>query len=80
MQVGEYATILEPDQTMMLMSDGIIECYQDDERKVDFDVEGVMKAVKDTAPGERFIATILEQSDLEARADDDATIISITRR
>jgi len=79
MQVGEYATILEPDQTVMLMSDGIIECYQDDEKKKDFDVEGVMKAVKDTAPGGRFIATILEQSDLEARADDDATIICITR-
>lgn len=79
-QVGEYATILEPDQSMMLMSDGIIECYQDDEKKKDFDVEGVMKAVKETRPGERFIATILEQSDLEARADDDATIICISRR
>ncbi|MCB9894512.1 MAG: fused response regulator/phosphatase [Planctomycetes bacterium] len=80
MQVGEYATVLEPDHTMMLMSDGIIECYQDDDKKRQFDVEGVTKAIKDTPTEGRFIATIVAQSDLEARADDDATIISITRK
>jgi serine phosphatase RsbU (regulator of sigma subunit) len=80
MQVGEYATVLEPDQTMMLMSDGIIECYQDDEKKSQFDVEGVLKAIQETPPDESFIATIIEKADLEARADDDATIISITRQ
>ena len=80
MMVGEYATVLDGQQTMMLMSDGIIECYQDDENKVQFDVEGVTKAVKETRPGDQFIATIVDAADLEARADDDATIITITRR
>jgi serine phosphatase RsbU (regulator of sigma subunit) len=79
-QVGEYATVLEPDQTMMLMSDGIIECYQDDEKKRQFDVEGVQAAIKETPTGDGFLATIIDRADLEARADDDATIISITRR
>jgi sigma-B regulation protein RsbU (phosphoserine phosphatase) len=80
MQVGEYATLIEPDCTIMLMSDGIIECYQDDEKKTQFDVEGVIQAIKDTPTSGRFIATIIDEADLEARADDDATIISITRK
>ncbi|MCA8916121.1 MAG: fused response regulator/phosphatase [Planctomycetes bacterium] len=80
MQVGEYATVIEPNQGVMLMSDGIIECYQDDDKKRQFDVEGVTQAIKDTPDGERFIATIVDQANLEARADDDATIISILRK
>jgi len=79
MQVGEYATILDKGHSMMLMSDGIIECYQDDEKKVQFDVEGVTKAIKETRPDDQFIATIVDAADLEARADDDATIICISR-
>jgi sigma-B regulation protein RsbU (phosphoserine phosphatase) len=78
--VGEYATSLEPGQTMLLMSDGIIECYMDDEKKSQFDVEGVTSAVKATPPGGSMLATIVESADLENRADDDATLISITRR
>lgn len=80
MQVGEYATILEKDHSMLLMSDGIIECYVDDEKDRQFDVEGVVQAVKDTPTGASFIDTIVEAADLEERADDDATLISITRR
>lgn len=79
MTVGEYATMFEKGQSMMLMSDGIIECYQDDDHKTQFDVEGVSKAIKETRPGEQFIATIVDAADLEGRADDDATIINITR-
>jgi hypothetical protein len=65
---------------MLLMSDGIIECYMDDEKKSQFDVEGVTSAVKATPPGGSMLATIVESADLENRADDDATLISITRR
>ena len=39
----------------------------------------VTKAIKETRPDDQFIATIVDAADLEARADDDATIICISR-
>jgi sigma-B regulation protein RsbU (phosphoserine phosphatase) len=78
--VGEFATTLEPQQTMLLMSDGIIEIYLDDEKRHQFDVEGVSRAVKETPDGSSILANICAQADLENRADDDATLISITRK
>lgn len=78
--VGEYATILEPDHTMMLMSDGVIETFVDDKKQDQFEVEGINKAIKETPAGDSFIATIVDQAQLESRADDDATIITIRRR
>src|SRR5690606_12054529 len=78
--VGEYATILEPDHTMMLMSDGVIETFVDDDKKEQFEVEGVTKAIKETPAGDSFIGTIVDHAQLESRADDDATIITIRRR
>jgi len=78
-QVGDYGLILEPDQTVLLMSDGIIEAYLDDEKKKQFDVEGVLKAIKDTPAGEGILGTIYSAADLDHRADDDCTMISIAR-
>lgn len=77
--VGEYANILEEGQHLLMMSDGILEVFMDDEKKTQFDVEGVTNAVKETAPGESFISTIIDHAELETRADDDATIICISR-
>ena len=77
MQVGEYATVFEPGQSMMLMSDGTIECRKHDGEE--FDYEGVQQAIKDTPEGGRFIATIADKAEIESRADDDATLITITR-
>ncbi|MBZ0136268.1 MAG: SpoIIE family protein phosphatase [Planctomycetes bacterium] len=77
--VGEYGTIIEPEQHVLVMSDGIIEVFMDDEKKEQFDVEGVTKAIKETPTGDSFISTIVDHAELEARADDDATIICISR-
>lgn len=77
--VGQHGVTLLPGETMLLLSDGIIELYMDDEKKHQFDVEGVEKAVKETPRGGSMLATICEQADLDARADDDATMITITR-
>ncbi|MBX3473300.1 MAG: SpoIIE family protein phosphatase [Planctomycetes bacterium] len=78
-QVGDYGLILEPGQCVMLMSDGIIEAYVDDEKKRQFDVEGVVKAIADTPPEASIISTIYNAADLDHRADDDCTMISISR-
>lgn len=78
-QVGDYGLILEPGQCVMLMSDGIIEAYVDDEKKRQFDVEGVVKAIADTPPDASIISTIYNAADLDHRADDDCTMISISR-
>ncbi|MBK8205890.1 MAG: fused response regulator/phosphatase [Planctomycetes bacterium] len=78
--VGTYGVTLEAGQGMLLMSDGIIECYLDDEKKEQFDVEGVMKAIKETPKDGSMIATICEKANLDHRADDDATLISIARK
>lgn len=77
--VGEYAAMLDPDQHIIMMSDGIIEVFMDDEKKQQFDVEGVTKAIKETPPGDSFISTIVDHAELESRADDDTTIICISR-
>jgi phosphoserine phosphatase RsbU/P len=79
MGVGEYGAILEPDQHLMMMSDGILEVFMDDEKKEQFDVEGVTRAIKETPPGDSFISTIVDHAELETRADDDTTIICISR-
>lgn len=77
--VGEYGNIIEEGHHMLMMSDGILEVFMDDEKKTQFDVEGVTKAIKETAPGDSFISTIIDHAELETRADDDATIICISR-
>ncbi len=77
--VGEHVSEMAQGWGMLLMSDGIIECYMDDEKKRQFDVEGVVHAVKNTPQGGSLLDTIVEAADLENRADDDATLISIAR-
>lgn len=79
MQVGEYGVVLEPGHSMLLMSDGIIECYTDDAKTKQFDVEGVVEAIKATPEGGNIVNTIVDRADLETRADDDATMICVTR-
>jgi phosphoserine phosphatase RsbU/P len=78
-QVGDYHAMLEPGMSVLMLSDGIIECPIDDDKKVHFEVEGIVAAVAATRPGESVIQIIEEMADLEHRADDDATLISITR-
>lgn len=79
MQVGDFGCNLEPGQSMLLVSDGIIECYQDDEKKHHFDVDGIARGIKETPDGASFISTIAEMAQLDQRADDDTTMICITR-
>jgi sigma-B regulation protein RsbU (phosphoserine phosphatase) len=76
---GEHTVKFEVEETMLMMSDGIIECIIDEETKDQFDVEGVLDAIEKTKAKHDYISKIVEMSDVEQMADDDATMISITR-
>lgn len=78
-QVGDYGLILEPNQAVLLQSDGIIEAYVDDEKKRQFDMDGVKKAIEDTPADASIVSTIYNAADLDHRADDDCTMICISR-
>ncbi|MBK9975331.1 MAG: SpoIIE family protein phosphatase [Planctomycetes bacterium] len=78
-QVGDYSRVMEPGEQLLLMSDGIIEAYVDDEKKRQFDVEGVVKAIEETPADGSIVSTIYQAADLDHRADDDATMICISR-
>ncbi|MCC6150767.1 MAG: SpoIIE family protein phosphatase [Planctomycetes bacterium] len=74
---GLYETALVPGEGLLLMSDGIIELNMDNGEQ--FDSEGVARAIKAAPPGEPLIPTICELSDVEHRAEDDVTLINISR-
>lgn len=76
---SDHTVDFKTDETMLMMSDGIIECIIDEETKDQFDVEGVMDAISKTTGKHDYISKIVEMSDVEQIADDDATMISITR-
>ncbi len=57
----------------------LIEFYVDDAKNEQFDVEGVVNAIQETAANGSYVSTIIDRADLEQRADDDATIICITK-
>ncbi|MCC6465165.1 MAG: SpoIIE family protein phosphatase [Planctomycetes bacterium] len=78
-QVGAFNAILEPSHSVLLLSDGIIEAYVDEEKKKQFDVEGVRNAIKNTPADASMIAKIYADADLDHKTDDDATMISISR-
>jgi sigma-B regulation protein RsbU (phosphoserine phosphatase) len=74
---GLYETALVPGEGLLLMSDGIIELNMDNGEQ--FDSEGVARAIKAAPLGEALIPTICEMSDVEHRAEDDVTLINISR-
>jgi serine phosphatase RsbU (regulator of sigma subunit) len=74
---GIYETALVPGEGLLLLSDGIIELNMDNGEQ--FDSEGVAKAIKAAPEGEPIIPTICEISDVEHRAEDDVTLINISR-
>jgi phosphoserine phosphatase RsbU/P len=80
MQVGGYAKVIEPGESVLLMSDGIIELFVDDERTQHFDVEGVTKAIAETPEDGNVVNRICEMADLENRSDDDTTLIHLIRK
>ena len=77
--VGDVSVQLESGQSILLHSDGIIEAYVDEEKKRQFDIDGMKKAIHETPAGESIVSTIYKAADLDHRADDDATMIWIAR-
>lgn len=78
-QVGEMVTEIAPGQSLLLLSDGIIEAYVDDEKKRQFDVDGLKKAIQETQADGNILDTIYEAADVDHRAEDDVTMIWISR-
>ena len=62
-----------------MMSDGAIETYLDDEKRAQFEAEGVEKAIKETPPKGSFVDTIFQAANCEQYADEDVTLITIAR-
>ncbi len=78
-QVGEYSTVLERDQGMLLMSDGIIEAYVDKENDEQFEVEGVQKAIAECPEDSTIVQAVYDAADLDNTTDDDCTMIALRR-
>jgi len=78
LSAGLHECALVPGEGMMLISDGIIELNMENGEQ--FDAEGVHRAMQTTPEGISCIDHITETADVDHRAEDDVTLISITRR
>jgi serine phosphatase RsbU (regulator of sigma subunit) len=79
LQVGIHTHEFKAGERLLLLSDGILELFVDDERSRHFDVEGVTAAIADAPEEVSLLPHICEKADLEHRADDDTTMILISR-
>ncbi|MEZ5992272.1 MAG: SpoIIE family protein phosphatase [Planctomycetota bacterium] len=72
-----YRTNIEPEGRIVMFTDGIIECQQDDGEE--FDYAGVHKVLKRAAVDDNVPELIYQAAHAGHRAVDDVLIISITR-
>lgn len=78
MDAGLFQCELSFGDALLMLSDGIIELPIDDKGGL-FDTEGVIKAVQETDPGASIIQKITGTVDVEHKAEDDITMISVMR-
>jgi phosphoserine phosphatase RsbU/P len=73
-----YDTNIEPEGRIVMFSDGIIECIQDDGEE--FDYKGVHKVLERAGPEDNVAEMMYQSAYAGHRADDDVLIIAITRK
>ena len=78
LSAGVYECALVPGEGLLLISDGIIELNMENGEQ--FDTEGVHRAIQSTPLGASLIDNITETADVDHRADDDVTLICVTRK